>query len=229
MIDAIAPTAPASEEAQERIELPVHVGGARGGRADGDERDLAEADLTCPAGEEHERDRDDGVDRAPRPPGWCPVSLEHERQRDERTTTNDDAQATQRPLHLGQAQRARGGSGRTFAAFCQLEIAWSSTRDSRVAPLEEQRADHDDEHDRVDERRRSPCSRRRSSRRRRGRTTARKIAAKFSIRPITAAVSARSRIDGPNAEPRGRPMIAGPQDQRDRRQQRRRSPTRRCG
>ncbi len=32
-----------------------------------------------------------------------------------------------------------------------------------------------------------------------------KITAKFSMRPITAAASARSRIDGPNADPSGSP------------------------
>ncbi len=36
---------------------------------------------------------------------------------------------------------------------------------------------------------------------------ARKIAVKFSIRPMTAAVSARKRIDGPNAGPSGSPMM----------------------
>ena len=37
---------------------------------------------------------------------------------------------------------------------------------------------------------------------------ARNITPKRSMRPITAAVSARSRIDGPNDEPSGRPRIA---------------------
>jgi len=38
-------------------------------------------------------------------------------------------------------------------------------------------------------------------------SAARKMATKFSIFPITAAVRARSRIAGPKADPSGRPMI----------------------
>ena len=62
MIDAIASDRAGEEEAEERIEVPVDIRRARGGGTDGDERDLTEADLTGPPGEDHERHRDDRVD-----------------------------------------------------------------------------------------------------------------------------------------------------------------------
>ena len=105
--DAIAPTAPAARKAQSVPQLPVHVGRARGGGADGDERDLAEADLTCPAGEEHERDRDDRVDDHGRREVGVLV-VEHERQRDQRTRRPRGAGSRSAHLHLGQPDELAG-------------------------------------------------------------------------------------------------------------------------
>ena len=228
MTDATAPTAAASEEAEERIELPVHVGGARRGRADGDERDLPEADLTCPAGEDHERDGDDRVDR--HRGGQVGVLLARARTAARRgRATNDDAQRTERPLHLGQAHAARGGWAgrsprsassrwpgprrairvlrrwRSSAPITITNMIGSTSVGGALVP---------------DDRSSRPC---------RGRTAARKITVKFSIRPITAAVSARSRIDGPERGAEGQADDRLPAGSARSSPAAWRSPTRRCG
>ena len=136
------------QEAQQRVELPVDVGGARRGRTDRDERDLTQADLTGPPGEEHQRDRDHRVDE--HRGGEVGVLLaQHERQRDQEDD-EEDPQPAQRPLDLGESQQLAGDRAdvrRVLPTRDRLIV------DPRLAvpSLQEQRGDHDHEHDRVDE------------------------------------------------------------------------------
>ena len=95
--------------------------------------------------------------------------------------------------------------GRTLAASCQLEIAWSSTRDSlwrlwsSSAPttmMNNAGSMSADWSFHV-----AACSTMPMPQ------AAAKITGKFSILPITAAASAFTRIDGPNAGPSGSPIV----------------------
>ena len=97
--DATAPTTPASRKLEHRREVPVHVGGTRRRGPDGDERNLAEADLARPSGEQHERDRDDRVDHDRG--GEVRVALVEQGGQGQERDHEQDAHAAEHPPHLG--------------------------------------------------------------------------------------------------------------------------------
>ena len=112
MTDAIAPTAPASRKlrigpsCQCTLAAPATAAPMR------DERDLTEADLARPPGEDHERDRDDGVDD--HRGGQVGVALARaERQGEEDDDEQRRRSAAERPLHLGQAPARAGWAARS--------------------------------------------------------------------------------------------------------------------
>ena len=185
------PDHPREQEAEHGREVPMHVGRAGGRRPDRDERDLAETDLARPSGEEHERHRDDRVDDHRR--GEVGIALVEER------GDAPGVRRRRRPAGHGTpnapraSSRARGGSDGRSPRASSVDSAWSSTGDSRLrrwsnsAPSTITKSAGSI---RVPE----PLFQRIATSTTPMPHDAAKITARFSMRPMTAAASARSRI-----------------------------------